>query len=238
MTGGEEVLGRVRAAAVIPAGGSGLRMAPARGGGVPKQFAKLAGEPVLLRSIRPFLEHPAFEWVVVALPANEIGAPPAYLEERVTLVVGGATRGDSVRAGLEAIPDAADVVLIHDAARPLLSRAVVDRVLAAAAAGTGAIAAVPVVDTLKRTGGRGEIMETVDRAGLWSAQTPQGFPRSVIQDAYRRAADEGASATDDAALVERLGGRVVVVEGDPRNIKITHPGDLALAETLLRVGGL
>lgn len=243
--GGTAVPG-IRAAAVIPAGGAGLRMATegaaagARAGGraaTRKQFLELGGEPVLLRALRPFLEHPSFEWVVVALPAEEAAHPPAYLDRRVTVVAGGATRGDSVRAGLEAVPETADVVLIHDAARPLLTRAVVDRVLHAAAAGTGAIAAVPVADTLKRVGGAGEIVETVDRAGLWGAQTPQGFPRSVIVGAYRRAAAEGWSATDDAALVERCGGRVRVVDGDPRNIKITRPGDLTLAETLLRTGG-
>lgn len=220
----------VHAAAVIPAGGAGLRMGQ---GGVRKQYLELGGEPMLLRALRVFLEHPAFEWVVVALPADDMAEPPLFLPDGVTVVAGGESRGDSVRFALEAVPRAADVVLIHDAARPLLSRAVVDRVLDAAATGVGAVAAVPVADTLKRAGRDDAVLETVDRGGLWHAQTPQGFPRSMIMDAYGRAADEGVDATDDAALVERYGGRVILVEGDARNIKVTRSGDLALAETLL-----
>ncbi|MFW5951893.1 MAG: IspD/TarI family cytidylyltransferase, partial [Gemmatimonadota bacterium] len=139
-----------------------------------------------------------------------------------------------VRAGLAAVPGVADVVLIHDGARPLVTVAIVDRALRAAASGTGAIAAVPVTDTLKVIDDDGAITATVDRRDLWRAQTPQAFPREMIVDAYRRAAEEGVAATDDAALVERYGGRVVVVEGDARNLKITRPEDLGLAELLLR----
>jgi 2-C-methyl-D-erythritol 4-phosphate cytidylyltransferase len=223
----------VRAAAVIPAGGSGHRM----GAGVRKQYLELGGEPILVRSLRPFLQHPAFHWVVVALPAEDMAEPPLFLPDGVTVVAGGATRGDSVRYGLEAVPSSADVVLVHDAARPLVSRALVDRVLAIAATGIGAVAAVPVVDTLKRVAPDGAIRETLDRAGLWHVQTPQGFPLPVIVDAYRRAAEQQFVATDDSALVERYGGRVVVVEGDVRNIKVTRQQDLALAETFLGTMG-
>lgn len=228
--------GRVRAAAVIPAGGAGLRMAAsaATSPGPRKQYLELDGEPILLRSLRPFLDHPSVDWVVVALPAEDVESPPLEFPEGVTVVEGGAERMDSVRRGLEAVPEAADVVLIHDAARPLVTRAVVDRVLTAAAGGVGAIAAVPVADTLKRVGEEGVIEETVDRAGLWRAQTPQGFPRTLILEAHRAAAGAGGAATDDAALVERRGGRVVVVEGDARNLKVTRPEDLSLARLLLR----
>ena len=219
----------MKAAAVLPAGGTGVRM----GGGGPKQYLELAGQPVLARSIRPFLEHPEVEWVVVALPAEDVAAPPVALPDEVRVVAGGAERGDSVRNALAVVPDTADIVLIHDAARPLLPAAVVDRVLGAVGPSTGAIAAIPVADTLKRVDGDGAIRETVDRAGLWRAQTPQAFPRSMVVDAYRRAAEEGHAATDDAALVERYGGRVVVVDGDTRNVKITRPEDLRLAEVLL-----
>lgn len=219
-----------RAAVVVPAGGEGLRM---RTDGVRKQYLELAGEPILLRSLRVFLDHPAFQWIVVALPADDMAAPPLFLPQGVTVVAGGETRGDSVRFGLEAVPDAAQVVLIHDAARPLVTRVVVDRVLEAAETGVGAVAAVPVADTLKRVGEDRRVFETVDRAALWSAQTPQGFPRPMVVDAYRRAAEEGVAATDDAALVERYGGRVVVVNGDVRNVKVTRAEDLALAETFL-----
>lgn len=222
----------MRAAAILPAGGAGLRM----GGGVRKQYVELAGEPVMIRSLRPFLAHPEVEWVVVALPADDVDEPPLALPEGVMAVAGGAERGDSVRSALGAVPEAADAVLIHDAARPLLTSMVVDRVLRAVGAGVGAIAAVPVTDTLKRVEDR-RITATVDRSALWRAQTPQGFPRAMIADAYRRAAEEGVTATDDAALVERYGGRVVVVEGDTRNLKITRPEDLRLAEHLLSEPG-
>jgi 2-C-methyl-D-erythritol 4-phosphate cytidylyltransferase len=224
----------VRAAAVLPAGGAGLRMGD---GAVRKQYAVLGGEVVLLRSLRPFLEHPKVEWVVVALPAGDVAAPPVALPDGVVVIEGGSERGESVRNALAAVPAAADVVLIHDAARPLLPAAVLDRVLGAVEPETGAIAAVPVGDTLKRVGESGLIRETVDRTALWRAQTPQAFPRGMIVGAYRRAAADGITATDDAALVERYGGRVVVVEGDVRNLKITRPEDLLLAELLLAAEG-
>jgi 2-C-methyl-D-erythritol 4-phosphate cytidylyltransferase len=141
-----------------------------------------------------------------------------------------------VRRGLAAVPEAADVVLIHDGARPLLTTDVVSRTLAAVTADAGAIAALPVADTLKRVDEDGAIAGTVDRRGLWRAQTPQAFPRRLIVDAYERAAAERVEATDDAALVERFGGRVVVVVGDARNLKVTRPEDLPMAELLLRAG--
>lgn len=217
-----------RAAAVIPAGGAGLRM-----GGVRKQYLELEGQPILLHAVRAFMEHPAVRWVVVALPAEDMARPPLFLPEGVTVVAGGAERGDSVRLALEAVPASAEVVLIHDAARPLVPRAVIDRALAAATAGVGAVAAIPVSDTLKRAAADGTVEATVERAGLWRAQTPQAFPRGMIVEAYARAAREGVVATDDAALVERYGGRVVLVEGSPRNLKVTTPEDLRLAALLL-----
>jgi 2-C-methyl-D-erythritol 4-phosphate cytidylyltransferase len=219
-----------RAAVVVPAGGVGTRMG-ARG--PRKQYLELAGEPILLRSLRVFLDHPAFRWIVVALPADDMASPPLFLPQGVTVVAGGETRSESVRCGLDAVPDDAEVVLIHDAARPLVDRTTVDRVLAASATGVGAVAAVPVSDTLKRVDEDRGVVATVDRSGLWQAQTPQGFPRRMVMEAYRRAAREGVAATDDAGLVERYGGRVVVVDGDVRNVKVTRPEDLALAETLL-----
>lgn len=219
---------RPRAAVVVPAGGAGRRM-----GDVRKQYLELAEEPLLLRAIRPFLDHPHIDWIIVALPAEDMAAPPLFLPEGVTVVAGGAERGDSVRLGLEAVSEAADIVLIHDAARPLLPRAVVDRTMAAAAKGVGAVAAIPVTDTLKRVAPDGTVEATMERAGLWRAQTPQAFPRGMIMDAYARAARDGVAATDDAALVERYGGRVVVVEGSPRNLKVTTPEDLRVARLLL-----
>lgn len=222
----------MRVAAVIPAGGSGTRMGE---GGIRKQYLELAGKAILLRALRPILAHAAVEWVVVALPLEDVEDPPFTFPDGVVLVEGGAERGSSVRRALEAVPAEADTVLIHDGARPLLSADLVERVLRAVGRNNGAVAAIPVSDTLKRVGDDRSIVATVDRSGLWRAQTPQAFPRSMVDAAYSRAATEGVGATDDAALVERYGGRVVVVEGDPLNLKVTRPEDLALAELLLRV---
>ena len=204
-------------------------------GGVRKQYLELAGQPILLHAVRAFQEHPDVDRVIVALPPEDLASPPPFLPEGVTLVAGGAERGDSVRLALAGVPETVGLVVIHDAARPLVTRDVIDRALAAAAGGVGAVAAIPVSDTLKRVGEGSAVEATVERAGLWRAQTPQAFPRRMILDAYARAAAEGVVATDDAALVERYGGRVVVVEGSVRNLKVTTPGDLRLAELLLGV---
>ena len=218
------------AAAVVVAAGAGLRL----GGAVRKQFLELAGEPVLLRALRPFLDHPAFREVVVVLPAEDAAAPPDWLRALpVRVVAGGAERGDSVRNGLMAVGADSEVVLIHDGARPLLTADVIDRVLAAAVDG-GAIAAVPVTDTIQEVDEGGVIVRTPDRARLWQAQTPQGFPRAAILAAYQRSAADGFAATDDAAVYQHAGGAVRVVMGSHRNLKITRPDDLALAEALLR----
>ncbi len=219
-----------RAGAVIVAAGVGRRL----GGEVRKQYLEIAGEPVLLWAIRPFLEHPEIGAVVVVLPPEDVEDPPVWLRElEVTLVPGGAERGDSVWNGLQALPEEAAPVLIHDGARPFVSAEIIERVLAGARSG-GAIAAIRVADTIKQVDEEGRIEETLDRSGLWQAQTPQGFPREVILSAYRQARQEGLQATDDAALCERYGARVVVVEGSAENLKITRPADLVLAEALAR----
>ncbi len=223
-----------RVAVVIAAGGAGRRMGGAIG--VRKQYLELAGEPVLARALKPFLWHPWVEWAVVALPPDDAAAPPAWLtaDGRVSVVAGGAERTDSVRAALEAVPEEADVVLVHDAARPLVKRKLIDRVLAAVVGGAGAIPVVPVDDTIKEIDAEGRVVATLDRARLRRVQTPQAFPRALLLEAHRRALADGVGATDDAALVERIGGTVVAVEGLPENLKITGPRDLLVAEAMLR----
>lgn len=222
----------MRAGVVVPAGGQGRRM-----GGRAKPFLEIAGEPVLARALRPFLAQPEVVAVVVALPAAAAAAPPDWLlalDPRIRIVEGGAERGDSVQRGLTALPDELDVIAVHDAARPLVSVAVVARALAAAAGGLNVVVAVPVTDTIKEVDEGGRIVSTPDRRRLWAAQTPQAFPAAVLREAYRRAAEAGALATDDAALVARYGGTVVVLEGEPTNLKITTETDLAVAEALAR----
>lgn len=221
-----------RAAVVIPAAGGGRRF-----GGVFKPFVDLAGEPVLLRTLRPFLQDERIVAAVVALPAEVLEMPPEWLcdlDPRISLVEGGHERGESVRAALAAVPADVDVVLVHDAARPLVSADVIDRAIVAAARGECVIAAVPATDTVQIIDGDERIVSTPHRSTLRMAQTPQAFPRDVIAHAYERAADEGIDATDDATLVLRAGGTVRVIEGDPHNLKLTVPADLIVAEALLR----
>ncbi|HEX6306911.1 MAG TPA: 2-C-methyl-D-erythritol 4-phosphate cytidylyltransferase [Longimicrobiales bacterium] len=217
-------------AVVIAAGGAGRRM-----GGVVKPLLELRGMPLLRHTLAPFLSRADVRWIVVALPAELAAAPPHWLlgDPRVEVVAGGAERVDSVRHALGAVPAEAAIVLVHDAARPLVSAAVIERCIAAAAAGRSAIAAVRVTDTIKEVDDGGRIVSTPDRRRLWAAQTPQAFPADVLREAHARAAAEGLSATDDAALVARYGGTVVVVEGAPENLKVTTPADLAVAEALL-----
>jgi 2-C-methyl-D-erythritol 4-phosphate cytidylyltransferase len=220
---------------VIVAGGSSTRT----GGRELKQFRWVAGRPVLLHSLQTFMARPDVVGVVVVLPRDKVADPPPWIfqcdVDRLMIAPGGATRSDSVWNGLEDLPDAAEVVLVHDAARPLVDDATIDRVVNEARAGRSAIAALPVVDTLKEVDGDGRIVRTVEREKLWRAQTPQGFPRETIVTAHRRAREEKLSATDDAVLCERLGIPVVVVRGSERALKITDDEDFARAEALFRV---
>lgn len=219
---------------IIVAGGSGSRT----GGAELKQFRWVAGKPMLLQALRAFQEHPAIAMVVCVLPRRYAGDPPPWLfqcdGDRMLVSVGGDSRAESVANGLEDLPPACRTVLIHDAARPLVSFEMIDRVIAEARRGHGAIAALPVVDTLKAVDAEGRITHTVPRTGLWRAQTPQGFPREVIERAHREAManDTHATATDDAALCEAIGVEVRVVRGSERAMKVTEEGDFARAEAL------
>jgi 2-C-methyl-D-erythritol 4-phosphate cytidylyltransferase len=221
----------VRAAAVVVAGGSGTRL----GGPIRKQYLEIGGEPVLLRAVRPFLAHPRIASVVVVLPPDDVAHPPRWLADLpIRIVAGGVERGDSVFNGLMAVDEDVDRVLVHDGARPFVSADVIDRVLDAEG---GAIAAVPVTDTIQQVDADGVITATPDRSTLWQAQTPQGFPRAALLDAYRRARVDGITLTDDAAVFARYAGPVRVVRGSPRNLKVTRPEDLPVAEALARAPG-
>lgn len=203
--------------AIVVAGGGGTRF------GAAKQFARLGGATVVDRAVG--VAQDSCDGVVVVVPSDASWAAPAG----VSVAVGGATRSDSVRAGLALVPDEADVVIVHDAARPLATRGLFDLVVKAVAAGAdGAVPALPVSDTLKRVSG-GRVVETVSREGLVGVQTPQAFRADALRAAHR----VGAVDTDDAALVEANGGVVVVVEGERRNLKLTLADDLELAQRLL-----
>lgn len=219
---------------VIVAGGSGNRV----GGGELKQLRWVAGKPMLLHSLQMFQKIIEVGMVVCVLPKQYAGDPPPWLfqcdTDRMLISVGGRTRAESVANGLEDLPAECRTVLIHDAARPLVSEGMIRRVIAEAEQGHGAIAALPVVDTLKRVDADGRIVETVSREGLWRAQTPQGFPRALIERAHREAKAGGwhGEATDDAALCERLGIPVRVVRGSEAAMKVTEESDFARAELL------
>jgi 2-C-methyl-D-erythritol 4-phosphate cytidylyltransferase len=223
---------------VVVAAGRGSRL----GRETPKQYQPIGGVPMVLRAVRPFVTHPDVAQVALVLPLADAEHPPAFLRgvagAGLMVVAGGAERADSVAAGLRALGPDCTVVLVHDAARPFVERAVIDAVIAYARAGEGAIAAVRVTDTLKQAAPDDptQVARTVPRDELWRAQTPQGFPRAVLERAHA-AAREAGSATDDASLVERTGVPVRLVPDSPRNMKVTTSEDLALAELLVGRGG-
>jgi 2-C-methyl-D-erythritol 4-phosphate cytidylyltransferase len=224
---------------VIVAGGSGTRLrqgASAEQATELKQFRWVAGKPMLLHSVQTFMARPDVAMVVCVLPREYAGDPPPWLfqcdVDRLLVSVGGRTRMESVANGLDDLPDEAQVVLVHDAARPLVGEETIERVVASVRRGTPTIAALPVVDTLKEVDETGHVVRTVERARLWRAQTPQGFPRDVIVRAHREGRAARIDASDDAALCERLGIPVAVVRGSERAVKITEEGDLARIDAL------
>ncbi len=211
-------------------------------GDVEKAFMPVAGRPLLAHSVDTFEACPLVHDVclVVAeqslLRARETAREQGW-QKIAAVVPGGAERQDSVWAGLEALGDACDWVLVHDAARPLVTAAMIERGLAAARRHHAAVAAVPVRDTLKRVrehSGDRLVWETVERSGLWAAQTPQVFHVSVLRQAFQLAGRHASQFTDDASLVEAMGRPVAVFEGSAQNVKVTYPEDVLLVEALLR----
>jgi 2-C-methyl-D-erythritol 4-phosphate cytidylyltransferase len=236
---------------IIPAAGLGTRMAPMPTGKgkskkIPsKQFTELGGTPILIHTLRKFAAVDAVNEIWIALRENEIAGFRERLEKeakdvlkkRLELVVGGEHRQQSVESALNAVAAAADdIVLVHDAVRPFVTREIIQEVIEAAKKYGAAIAALPAVDTVKqveRTAEGALIKATIPRAGIVMAQTPQGFRYSVIKKAFDEASFDGFLGTDEASLVERSGHDVAVVMGSPRNIKITAPADMELAEFYL-----
>jgi 2-C-methyl-D-erythritol 4-phosphate cytidylyltransferase len=216
-------------AVVIPAGGSGTRM----GGRVPKQFMRIGGEPILAATVRRFASHPAVRLVVVAAPRAHLARTrqalgPLMRRVSIGVVEGGAERQESVWRGVQAVPAETEIILVHDAVRPFVTRSLIDAVLEAAAETGAAVCARPIAETVKRVV-NGRVEQTVDRQGLWAVQTPQGFHAGLLREAHGRARRDGVIGTDDAMLVERLGRPVRVVLGIAANVKITTPEDLRSA---------
>ncbi|HEX9259361.1 MAG TPA: 2-C-methyl-D-erythritol 4-phosphate cytidylyltransferase [Acidimicrobiales bacterium] len=207
---------------IVVAGGSGARF------GAPKQFSDLNGRPVLAWAVAA--AHTVSEGVVLVLPAGGAPWPDSSSGARV-VVTGGATRSESVRHGLAAVPPTADVVVVHDAARPFATPELFERVVGAVRAGAdGAVPGIPLADTVKEIDGDGVVVATPDRARLVAVQTPQAFRAAALRAAHAA----GGDATDDASLIEARGGRVVVVAGERHNLKITEPDDLEWARSLAR----
>jgi 2-C-methyl-D-erythritol 4-phosphate cytidylyltransferase/2-C-methyl-D-erythritol 2,4-cyclodiphosphate synthase len=223
--------------AIIAAGGRGQRL----GGSRPKQLLSVGGRPILERSVSAFLAHPSVHEVVVALPEELVANPPAYLRDAakaLRLVTGGARRQDSVANALRAAGDS-DLIVVHDAARPFASADLIARTIAAAAESGAALAAIAARDTVKRTRTFASpsesdariVEETLPRDTIYLAQTPQAFRRHVLADALRGTDD----ATDEAALAERAGYQVRIVDGEAANIKITTMDDLPIAEAIAAI---
>jgi 2-C-methyl-D-erythritol 4-phosphate cytidylyltransferase len=235
---------------IIPAAGLGTRMASAKaskGKKTPsKQFTELGGTPILVHTLRKFAESPEVSEIMVALRKNEIGSflgwleneGKVFLKKKVQLVEGGEHRQQSVANALAAVQAAADdIILVHDAVRPFVTAEIIQQVIRAVEKHGAAIAGLPAVDTIKqveRTAEVAVIKATVPREKVVMAQTPQGFRYDVIKKAFDEAAAEGFMGTDEASLVESSGHEVAVVMGSPRNIKITTPADMELAEFFLK----
>jgi 2-C-methyl-D-erythritol 4-phosphate cytidylyltransferase len=244
---------------IIPAAGLGTRMAPMPSAMTPvkkdakakkahpsKQFTELAGIPILIHTLRTFAAVEAVSEIWIALRENELAGfgerlaneVKNGLKKKVTMVVGGEHRQQSVQHALNAVSAAPDdIVLVHDAVRPLVTPEIIHDVIEAAKKYGAAIAGLPAVDTVKqveRTSEGAIVKSTIPRAGVVLAQTPQGFRYSAIKKAFDEAAADGFNGTDEASLAERAGYEVAVVMGSPRNIKITNPSDMELAEFYLR----
>lgn len=223
----------MRTAAVVPAAGRGERLGP----GTPKALRHLGGVPLLVHSVRALAAARGVGLVVVAAPPPDVAAVRTLLANHdtgadVRVVAGGTTRQESVRLALASLPDDVEVVLVHDAARPLVPVDLVEAVAAAVRAGADAVVpALPVADTIKAVDAGNVVTATLDRSGLRAVQTPQGFRRGVLEAAHLAAVT--LDTTDDAGLVERAGGRVVVVMGAEEAFKVTRPLDLLLAEAVL-----
>src|SRR6267154_1303722 len=239
---------------IVPAAGLGTRMGSrspvkARKKAPSKQFKELGGVPILLHTLRKFVAAPDVYEIIVALRKDEIAGfrtqlekqYPEILNKRLQLVEGGEHRQDSVASALAAVAaEADDIVLVHDGVRPFVTPEIITEVIAATQKHGAAIAGMPAVDTIKqvdRTAEGAVIKATIPRASIVMAQTPQGFRYSILKKAFEDAAADGFVGTDEASLIERSGHPVAVVMGSPRNLKITTPGDLELAEFYLKSGG-
>lgn len=227
----------MRTTAIVPAAGSGSRMNRT----ISKQYLSLGGKPILVRTLELLGQSPLIDALLVVVPGSDVDAvrteilAPWNLKKVAGILAGGRERQDSVRAGIDALDVDTDLVMVHDAVRPFASTDLVERCILAGRQDGAATAGVPVKDTIKEVGPEGLVLRTCDRSVLWLTQTPQVFRRDILERAHREAVRDGYRATDDTALVERLGIAVRMVPGEYGNIKITTPEDWAIAEAILRL---
>ena len=225
--------------AIIVGAGEGKRI----GGPVPKSFLPIAGRPLLLRALDRFFSARSIEKVILVVAGKEMQRSQALMQSDLNLShrpwalqVGGATRQKSVRHGLEKLDSDCEIVVIHDAARPLVSASLIDRCVDEACRVGAVVVGVPVRDTIKVVSEKHWVQATPARSSLWEIQTPQVFRKELIVEAHDRAVRQAIDATDDSTLVEQMGKPVLVLQGETTNIKITTPEDILLAEALLREG--
>jgi 2-C-methyl-D-erythritol 4-phosphate cytidylyltransferase len=219
--------------AIVVAGGIGKRMKTT----VPKQFLNLQGRPIIVHCLERFETYQAIDEIILVAPADHLERMNTIIKQtgyrKISMVVaGGARRQDSVKNGLHAVSPDTGIVLIHDGVRPFVSQDQIRRLIEQVRLKGAALLAIPVTNTIKKVAG-GIVTETLDRRTLWQAQTPQGFDKALLVEAYEAASIQNISATDDASLVERLGHTVHIVQGSTENIKITTAADIAVAERIL-----
>lgn len=226
------MVGAGGAAAILLAAGQGERL----GGDLPKQFLDLAGKPMFVHALRALQASPSISATVVVLPADR----PAWVDAAVQghgecfIAEGGPSRQSSLAQGMICLPGDCEVVAVHDAARPMIQPRLIEAVLAGLRPQVqGAIAALPMTDSVKEVSAESEVLRPLNRQSMWRAQTPQVFHRGTLEDALAQADAEGVITDDCSELLTRLGRKVIVVEGSPANFKVTLPADLAMAETIL-----
>jgi 2-C-methyl-D-erythritol 4-phosphate cytidylyltransferase len=225
----------MKIAAIIAAAGIGRRM----GGDVPKQYLELAGRPIICHTLDLFKSIPGIDEVVVVVePGRELGFREDIIDKygypsSWSVVGGGSVRQESVANGLNAVSESCEIVIVHDGVRPFVMQSKIEELVRVASSEGACILAAPVKETIKRVDNGAFVLETVDRGELWGVQTPQVFRRGVLAGAIEEAARSGFVGTDEASLVERIGVKVKVVEGDYHNIKITTPEDIGIAEGIL-----
>ena len=236
----------MRIAAIIPGAGQGLRfsrkLASDDSSHLPKQFQTFADRPLILWTLQPFLKSPIIDIIVVVVPEGSItwiqaeisklkNSPERSFGKEIFVTRGGATRQDSVRRGIDVLPDGCEIVVVHDAVRQFVQEEWIEKTVGLCSEYDGAIMAIRAKDTLKIVRGN-EVTGTLDRTKIWQAQTPQTFKLDVLVSAFKNAKEKGIVATDEAQLVELNGGKVAIVEGTPQNIKITTREDWELAELI------